>query len=88
MLQQAAERGRLFIDVVTYPTGRDLAATQLDRLTFGEYQKLFRVSKSTTARDLEGLLAMELLEKRGKTRAVVYLPGPKLREIAKKFGRG
>ncbi|MHC4224124.1 MAG: sigma 54-interacting transcriptional regulator, partial [Planctomycetota bacterium] len=58
------------------------------KLTFGEYQQLFRISKSTTARDLEGLLEFDLLEKRGKTRAVVYLPGPRLRDLAKKFGRG
>ena len=58
------------------------------KLTFGEYRRLFRVSKSTTARDLDHLLEVALLEKRGKTRAVVYLPGPKLRETAKQFGRG
>ena len=56
------------------------------RLHFGEYQELFRISKSTTARDLEGLLHLELLEKRGRTRAVTYLPGPKLREVAAKHG--
>ena len=56
------------------------------RLTFGEYQKLFRISKSTTARDLEGLVSLQLLEKRGKTRAVTYLPGARLREIAKTVG--
>ncbi|MCZ6787789.1 MAG: sigma 54-interacting transcriptional regulator, partial [Planctomycetota bacterium] len=56
------------------------------RLTFGEYQKLFRISKSTTARDLEGLVSLQLLEKRGKTRAVTYLPGARLRETAKTVG--
>jgi len=56
------------------------------RISFGEYQQLFRISKSTTARDLESLLNLQLLEKRGKTRAVTYLPGPKLREIAKGVG--
>ncbi|MEE8105817.1 MAG: sigma 54-interacting transcriptional regulator [Planctomycetota bacterium] len=56
------------------------------RISFGEYQRLFRISKSTTARDLESLVSLQLLEKRGKTRAVTYLPGPKLREIAKGVG--
>jgi len=60
---------------------------QRGKLAFGEYRRLFRVSKSTTARDLDSLLELGLLEKRGKTRAVVYLPGPKLREVAKKLGR-
>jgi transcriptional regulator with GAF, ATPase, and Fis domain len=57
------------------------------KLGFGEYQQLFRISKSTTARDLDHLMSLDLLEKRGKTRAVVYLPGPRLREVAKKPGR-
>ncbi|MHC4957173.1 MAG: sigma 54-interacting transcriptional regulator [Planctomycetota bacterium] len=61
---------------------------QRGKLSFGEYQRIFRVSKSTTARDLEALLDLDVLEKRGKTRAVVYLPGPILREIASKLGRG
>ena len=43
-------------------------------------------SKSTASRDLETLQRLDLLEKRGKTRATVYLPGPKLREIAKIVG--
>jgi transcriptional regulator with PAS, ATPase and Fis domain len=54
------------------------------KLTFGEYRQLFRVSKSTTARDLDSLADLGLLEKRGKTRALLYLPGPKLREAARK----
>ncbi|MBW2415265.1 MAG: sigma 54-interacting transcriptional regulator, partial [Deltaproteobacteria bacterium] len=57
------------------------------KLHFGEYQQLFRVSKSTTARDLENLVTAGLLEKRGKTRAVVYLPGAQLQEVAKSSGR-
>jgi len=56
------------------------------KLSFSEYQKLFRVSKSTTSRDLELLVSEELLQKRGKTRATVYLPGKKLREIANRIG--
>ena len=56
------------------------------KLAFSDYRKLFRVSKSTTSRDLESLQQLELLEKRGKTRATVYLPGPRLREIAKRIG--
>ncbi|MHC5050688.1 MAG: DeoR family transcriptional regulator, partial [Planctomycetota bacterium] len=56
------------------------------KLHFGEYQQLFRVSKSTTARDLENLVKAGLLEKRGKTRAVIYLPGAKLQEVAKSTG--
>jgi len=56
------------------------------KLSFAEYVKYFRVSKSTTSRDLEALQRLDLLEKRGKTRATVYLPGPKLREIAKRIG--
>ena len=55
------------------------------KLEFGEYRDLFRVSKSTTARDLEQLLSKGVLEKRGKTRASVYLPGPKLKEVASKI---
>jgi hypothetical protein len=42
------------------------------------------VSKSTTARDLELLLVPGLLERRGKTRSAVYLPGPALQETARK----
>jgi len=53
------------------------------KLLFGEYRELFRVSKSTTARDLELLLVPGLLERRGKTRSAVYLPGPKLQEVAR-----
>jgi transcriptional regulator with GAF, ATPase, and Fis domain len=56
------------------------------KLSFSEYAKIFRVSKSTTSRDLETLQERDLLEKRGKTRATVYLPGTKLREIAKRIG--
>jgi len=56
------------------------------KLSFAEYVKYFRVSKSTASRDLETLQRIDLLEKRGKTRATVYLPGPKLREIAKIVG--
>ncbi|MHC4817483.1 MAG: DeoR family transcriptional regulator, partial [Planctomycetota bacterium] len=56
------------------------------KLHFGEYQQLFRVSKSTTARDLENLVTAGLLEKRGKTRAVIYLPGARLQEVAKSTG--
>jgi transcriptional regulator with PAS, ATPase and Fis domain len=58
------------------------------KLSFAEYQRLFRVSKSTTSRDLEQLLAEELLQKRGKTRATIYLPGARLREIANRIGLG
>ncbi|HEX5136801.1 MAG TPA: sigma 54-interacting transcriptional regulator, partial [Planctomycetota bacterium] len=54
------------------------------KLLFGEYRELFRVSKSTTARDLELLVVPALLERRGKTRSAVYLPGPTLQEIARK----
>ncbi|MCK6461093.1 MAG: sigma 54-interacting transcriptional regulator, partial [Planctomycetes bacterium] len=53
------------------------------KLMFGEYRELFRVSKSTTARDLELLIEPGLLERRGKTRSAVYLPGPALQEIAR-----
>jgi len=56
------------------------------KLSFAEYVKYYRVSKSTTSRDLDALQKLDLLEKRGKTRATVYLPGPKLREIAKRIG--
>jgi serine/threonine-protein kinase PknK len=56
------------------------------KLTFGDYQTLFRISKSTTMRDLEALADLDLLEKRGKTRAALYLPGPKLRDLAKRVG--
>ncbi len=56
------------------------------KISFGEYMQIFRVSKSTTARDLETLVSEGLLEKRGKTRAVVYLVGHKLQELAKKIG--
>jgi len=52
------------------------------KLSFAEYLQLFRVSKSTAARDLDDLCAHELLDKRGKTRSVLYVVGPKLREIA------
>jgi transcriptional regulator with GAF, ATPase, and Fis domain len=58
------------------------------KLSFAEYQRLFRVSKSTTSRDLEQLLKQELLQKRGKTRATIYLPGARLREIANRIGLG
>ena len=58
------------------------------KLSFADYLRLFRVSKSTTSRDLERLVEESLLHKRGKTRATVYLPGPKLREIAKRIGLG
>jgi transcriptional regulator with GAF, ATPase, and Fis domain len=58
------------------------------KLSFAEYQRLFRVSKSTTSRDLEQLLAEDLLQKRGKTRATIYLPGARLREIANRIGLG
>jgi transcriptional regulator with GAF, ATPase, and Fis domain len=54
------------------------------KLAFGEYRELFRVSKSTAARDLDLLVVPGLLERRGKTRQAVYLPGPKLQEIARK----
>jgi len=53
------------------------------KLTFAEYVQLFRVSRSTAARDLEDLCAHSLLEKRGRTRSVLYVVGPKLREVAK-----
>ncbi|MGQ0613590.1 MAG: sigma 54-interacting transcriptional regulator [Planctomycetaceae bacterium] len=53
------------------------------KLAFSEYANLFRISKSTAARDLEELVEMGLLEKRGKTRAVLYLPGAWLRDLAK-----
>ncbi len=53
------------------------------KLTFSEYTNLFRISKSTAARDLDELVDMGLLEKRGKTRAVLYLPGAWLRDLAK-----
>ena len=56
------------------------------KLSFAEYVKYFRVSKSTASRDLDTLQRLDLLEKRGKTRATVYLPGPKLREISKIVG--
>ncbi|MHC4547961.1 MAG: sigma 54-interacting transcriptional regulator [Planctomycetota bacterium] len=56
------------------------------KLHFGEYQQFFRVSKSTTARDLEHLVTLGLLEKRGKTRAVIYLPGAQLQEVARHSG--
>jgi len=58
------------------------------KLLFGEYRELFRVSKSTTARDLELLLVPGLLERRGKTRSAVYLPGPTLQEVARKVIEG
>ena len=54
------------------------------KLLFGEYRELFRVSKSTTARDLELLIVPGLLERRGKTRSAVYLAGAILQEIARK----
>ena len=54
------------------------------KLLFGEYRELFRVSKSTTARDLELLVVPGLLERRGKTRSAVYLPGTMLQEVARK----
>jgi len=57
------------------------------KLSFGEYRQLFRVSKSTTARDLEQLVSHGLLDKRGRTRAVIYLPGAKLRDAATRSGR-
>jgi transcriptional regulator with GAF, ATPase, and Fis domain len=57
------------------------------KLYFGEYKQLFRVSKSTTARDLEEMIELGLLEKRGKTRAVIYLPGARLQEIARSIGK-
>ncbi len=53
------------------------------KLLFGEYRELFRVSKSTTARDLDLLVEPGVLERRGKTRSAVYLPGPALQEIAR-----
>jgi transcriptional regulator with GAF, ATPase, and Fis domain len=56
------------------------------KLHFGEYRQLFRVSKSTTARDLDNLVTAGLLEKRGKTRAVIYLPGARLQEVARSSG--
>jgi len=56
------------------------------KFAFSEYRELFRVSKSTTARDLDHLMTQGLLERRGKTRSAVYLPGPRLHEIIKKLG--
>jgi DNA-binding NtrC family response regulator len=58
------------------------------KLGFGEYRELFRVSKSTTARDLELLVTMGLFERRGKTRSAIYLAGQKLQEIARKAAEG
>jgi transcriptional regulator with GAF, ATPase, and Fis domain len=63
-----------------------LLALTHGKLEFGEYRRRFSVSKSTTARDLDQLLAEELLEKRGKTRAVVYLPGARLKDAARRVG--
>ena len=56
------------------------------KLSFAEYVKYFRVSKSTASRDLETLQRLDLLEKRGKTRAVIYLPGARLQEVARSAG--
>ncbi len=53
------------------------------KFSFAEYTQLFRVSRSTAARDLEDLCAHSLLEKRGKTRSVLYVVGSKLREVAR-----
>jgi len=58
------------------------------KLMFGEYRELFRVSKSTTARDLELLTVPGLLERRGKTRSAVYLAGAMLNEVARKVIEG
>lgn len=56
------------------------------RLEYREYQSLLHVSKSTAARDLQDLVSWKVLEKRGKTRAVVYIAGPILRDLAIKVG--
>jgi len=56
------------------------------QLGFSEYQRLFKTSKSTVARDLDALVSGQLLERRGKTRAAIYLPGPKLRDFASRAG--
>ena len=82
------ELASLSIELNTRQQGAVARALTHGKLSFAEYQRLFRVSKSTTSRDLEQLLSEELLHKRGKTRATIYLPGPKLREIANRIGLG
>ena len=82
------ELGGLELEINTRQQGALTRVLTHGKLSFAEYQRLFRVSKSTTSRDLERLVDWSLLHKRGKTRATIYLPGPKLREIAKRIGLG
>jgi len=56
------------------------------KLTYGAYRRRFQISKSTAARDLDQLTNAGVFEKRGRTRAVNYLPGPVLREIVNRMG--
>jgi len=56
------------------------------RIGFGEYREMYQISRSTTSRDLDNLVRLGLLEKRGRTRAVVYVPGQVLLQVASRVG--
>ena len=56
------------------------------RIGFGEYRDMYQISRSTTSRDLDSLVRLGLLEKRGRTRAVVYVPGQVLLQVASRVG--
>ena len=55
-------------------------AYQRGSITAGSLRRVFNVSAETTRRDLAGLVALGLLEKRGKGRGTYYRPPEGVRD--------